>query len=74
MLTVVELSDVLAEIGAADTGVTLDVHEVAERQDDLLDLHGQLASRTEAEHLSLAEGCIELLENGDGEGCGLSGT
>lgn len=45
VLTVIQLSDVLAQVCAADAGMALDVHEVTQSEDDLLDLHRQLAGR-----------------------------
>jgi hypothetical protein len=54
--------------------MALDVHEVANGNNDLLDLLGQLTSWGEDERLAGLEGGIDLLENGDGEGGGFSGS
>jgi hypothetical protein len=68
VLAVVELADVLADRGATDTGVALDVHVVAEGEDDGLDLGRQLAGRGEDEGLGLAGADVDGLEDGDGKG------
>jgi hypothetical protein len=62
-----ELAGVLADVGAADADVALDVHEAAERVDDLLDLGGQFAGGREDEGLRLLGGCVDALEGADRE-------
>lgn len=74
VLAVVELPDVLADVGAADAGVALHVHVVAEGHDDGLDLRGQLAGRGEHEGLRLAHGGVDHLQHRDGEGRRLART
>ena len=72
VLTVVQLSDVLAQVGSSDAGVALDVHVVAQGQHHLLDLDRQLPGGGQAEHLGLPDGRVDALQDGDGEGCSLS--
>ena len=74
MLTVVQLPDVLAQVGSSNAGVTLDVHVVPEGQHHLLDLHGQLPGGGETEHLGLPDGGVDALQDGDREGGRLSRT
>lgn len=50
----VQFPDVLADVRAADAGVTLRVHEVAQRYHHFLDLLGQLPCRREYEGLAFA--------------------
>ena len=69
-----EGADVVADGGAADARVDGDGHVVAEGDDDLLDLLGELAGGGEDEGLALLEGDVELREGANGEGSGLSGT
>jgi hypothetical protein len=71
---VLESLHVLADAGAADARVALDVHEVSDGDDHLLDLLGQLTGRGKDEGLALLDGGIDLLENRDGEGGGLAGS
>ena len=47
MLTEIELADVLANVGATNADMGLNIHVVTESQDDFLDLLGQLTSGTE---------------------------
>ena len=51
VLTIVQLPDVLAQVGASDAGVTLDVHVVSQRQDNLLNLNCQLSSGGQTQNL-----------------------
>ena len=63
MLAVVQLPDVLAQVGSSDAGVTLDVHVVPEGQHHLLDLDGQLPGGGETEDLGLPYGGVDALED-----------
>lgn len=65
---------VLADIGTTDTGVAVDVHEVTDGDNDLLDLLSQLTGRGQDEGLARLEIGVDLLEGGDREGSGLTGT
>ena len=57
-----------------DAGVDLDVHVVAESEEDLLDLDGELAGGGEDESLRLPHLGVEALEDADGEGGRLAGA
>jgi hypothetical protein len=74
VLSVLELLDVLADTGAADTGVALDVHVVSQGKDDVLDLDGQFSCGRENEGLAFSDGGIDRLEDRDTERRGLTGT
>ena len=74
MLPVVQLPDVLAQVGSSDAGVTLNIHVVSEGKHHLLDLYGQLPGGGEAEDLGLSDGGVDTLEDGDREGGSLSST
>jgi hypothetical protein len=54
--------------------VALNVHEVTDGDNDLLDLLGQLTGWGKDEGLALLDVGVKLLEDGDGESGGLSGT
>ncbi len=71
---ILESLHVVTDAGAANAGVALDVHEVADGDDDLLDLLGKLTGGGEDERLALLEGGVDLLEHRDGEGGGLAST
>ena len=71
---VLEGLHVLTDTGATNAGMALNVHEVADGDDDLLDLLGQLAGGGEDESLALLDVGVDLLQDRDGEGGGLSGT
>ena len=63
--TLLELGHVLANIRATDTSHALNVHVVAQSDDDLLDLLSQLTSGCENERLRLLEADIDALKNGN---------
>jgi hypothetical protein len=69
---VLESLHVIADAGATDAGVALDLHEVTDGDDDLLDLLSQLASGREDQRLALLEVGIDLLKDRDREGGGLA--
>jgi hypothetical protein len=56
----VELGNVLADSGTADTGMAVDVEVVAEGNDDLLDLLGELTGGGEDERLGLLDRGVNL--------------
>ena len=58
---------VLADRGAADAGMALDLKVVSQGAHHLLDLLGELARRGEDEGLALEEGVVEVLEDACGE-------
>ena len=47
MLTKVKFADILANVGATNADVSLDVHVVTQSENDFLDLLRQFTSRTE---------------------------
>lgn len=65
---------VIADRSASDTGVTLDVHEVTDGDDDLLDLLRQLTSRGQDQGLALLDVWVDLLQDRDRESGRLSGS
>ena len=67
VLTVVELLDVLSDRRSSDARVALDVHVVTQREDDALDLGGELSGRREHERLGVADGGVDRLEDRDRE-------
>lgn len=71
---VLEGLHVLTDAGTTNTGVALNVHEVANSDNDLLDLLGQLTGGGKDQSLALLDGGVDLLENGDGESGSLSST
>ncbi len=54
--------------------MALDVHVVAESDDDLLDLVRELTGRREDQRLGALDVGVKRLEDGDGEGSGLAST
>lgn len=55
-----KLGHVFTYVGTTNTGVALDVHIIAQGDDDLLDLLGKLTGRGEDESLSALDGHIQL--------------
>jgi hypothetical protein len=72
--TILESLHVITDRGTANTGVALDVHEVTDGNNDLLDLLSKLTGGSKDKSLALLDVGVDLLENGDGESSGLSGT
>ena len=72
--TLLQLAHILADVGSPDAGVAFYVHVVAEGDDDLLNLLSKLTGRGKDESLGAPNAEVELLEDGDGEGCGLAST
>lgn len=70
----IELGHVLTNVGTTDAGVAVDLHVVAECDDDLLDLLGELTSGGKDERLDGLDARVDALQNGDREGGGLAGT
>ena len=71
---VLEGLHVVTDAGATNAGVALDLHEVADGNNDLLDLLGKLTGGSEDKGLASLDGGVDLLEDRDGEGGGLAGT
>ena len=62
-----QLRHVLTHVRPADTRMALDVHVVAQRDDDFLDLLRELARGRQDERLGALDRDVQLLQNGDGE-------
>jgi hypothetical protein len=71
---VLESLHVITDAGATNAGVALDVHEVADGDNDLLDLPGKLTGGSKDERLALLDVGVDLLEDRDGEGSSLAST
>lgn len=65
---------ILADVGTANASMALDAHEVTDGDDDLLDLLGQLTSRSKDKRLAGAQIGVDLLERSNGESGSLAGT
>lgn len=63
VLSVVKLLDVFANAGATNAGMALDIHVVAEGEDDALDLGRQLARRRKDKGLRLTNRGVDRLES-----------
>jgi hypothetical protein len=72
--TLLKSLHVITNAGTTNARVALDIHEVTDGNNDLLDLLSQLTGWGEDQSLALLDVGIKLLENGDGESSGLSGT
>jgi hypothetical protein len=72
--TLLESLHVVTDAGATNAGVALDVHEVADGDNDLLNLLSQLTGGGQDEGLALLDIGVDLLENRDREGGGLAST
>ena len=71
---VLEGLHVIANAGSTNAGVALDVHEVANSDNDLLDLLSQFTGGGEDQSLALLHSGVDLLENGNGESSRLAST
>jgi len=65
---------VITDAGTTNAGVALDVHEVTDGNNNLLDLLGQFTSWGKDQSLALLDVGVKLLQDGDRESGGLSGT
>ena len=65
---------IITHTGSTNASVALNVHEVADGNNDLLNLLGKLAGGGEDEGLARLYGRVDLLKNGDGKGGGLAST
>mmetsp|Transcript_67477 Transcript_67477/g.180286 ORF Transcript_67477/g.180286 Transcript_67477/m.180286 type:complete len:305 (+) Transcript_67477:163-1077(+) len=72
LLARLQTADVVPDVGAANAGVALGLHVVAQGQHHLLDLLRQLARGREDERLALLEGGVHTLQAADREGRGLA--
>lgn len=69
---ILECLHVFADIGSTDTCVAFNTHEIANSDNDLLDLLSKLTGGCEDESLAGLEVGIDFLEAGDGERRGFS--
>jgi hypothetical protein len=65
---------VVTNVRAADAGMAFDVHEVADGDNDFLDLLSKLTSRCKNQGLACFEVLVDLLEDRDGEGCSFASS
>lgn len=72
--TLLESLHVITDTSTTNACVALDVHEVTNGNDNLLDLLCQFAGWCKNQSLALLDVGVQLLEDRDREGGGLSGT
>lgn len=72
--TVLEGLHVVAHAGSTNAGVALNLHKVANSDDNLLDLLSKLTGGCQDQGLALLEVVVNLLENGNGKGGRLSSS
>ena len=65
---------IITDTGASNAGMAVDGHEIANGDDDFLNLLGQLARRCKNQCLACLEIGVKFLEDRDGEGSSLSGS
>ena len=65
---------VLTNAGTTNAGVALNLHEIANSDNNLLNLLGQLASGGENQSLALLNSRVDLLESRDRESSSLAST
>jgi hypothetical protein len=65
---------IITNAGTTNAGMTLNVHEVTDSNDDLLDLLSQLTGWGEDQSLALLDVGVELLEDGNRESSGFSSS
>src|SRR5436190_22491984 len=71
---VLESLHVIANTCATNAGVALNTHEIANSNDNLLDLLSKFAGGSEDQSLTLLEVRVDLLEDGDRESGSLAGS
>jgi hypothetical protein len=71
---VLERLHIITDASSANTRVALNAHEVANGNDDLLDLLRKLTGRSKNQSLALLNIGIDLLKNRDRESGGLPGS
>lgn len=72
--TILKGLHVITDVGATNTGVALNAHEVTNGDNDLLDLLSQLAGGGQDEGLAGLQVGVDLLQSRDGESGSLSGS
>ena len=71
---ILERLHIISYAGTPNASMAFNVHEITNSDNDFLDLLGKFACRSQNERLARLDIRIELLENGDRESGGLSGT
>ena len=74
VLAIVELADILSNVGATNAGVALDVHVVSQSHHYALNLGRKFAGRGKDEGLCLADGGVDDLKHRDRESGRFTGT
>jgi len=69
-----EDTDVFTDNGSSDTGVDLNVGEFTDGVNDVSDLHGQFAGRSDNECLTVVSSGVDTLEDTNGEGTSLTSS
>lgn len=72
--SLLESLHVITDACTANAGMALDVHEISNGNDDLLNLLSQFTGWGEDQGLALLDVGVKLLEDGNRESSGLSGT
>lgn len=72
--TILKNLHIITNDSSSDTSVAFNVHEVADSDDDLLDLLSKLTGRGQNQSLALFDIQIDLLKDRDGERSSLSGS
>jgi hypothetical protein len=65
---------VITDASTTNASMALDIHEIANGDNDLLDLLGQFTGRSQDQSLALLDIWVQLLKDGNGESGGLSGS
>ena len=74
MHSLLQVTHVLANIGASDASMRLGIHEVAQSDNHFLDLGGQLTGWGQHECLAATHIRVDGLQNSNREGCSLAST
>ncbi len=72
--TILESFHIISNACSANTRMTLDIHEIADGDDDLLNLLSKLTGRCKNQSLASLDIGVKLLQDRDGESCSLSST
>ena len=72
--TLLKSLHVITNAGTTNAGMALDVHEVTDGDNDFLDLLSQFTGGSKDQSLALLDVWVKLLEDGNGESSGLSGS
>lgn len=74
VLTIVELANILSNVGTTNASMALDVHVVSQRHDNALNLGRKFAGRGKDEGLGLADGGVDNLKHRNRESGCFAGT